>query len=81
MLFGAIRYFDIRIGKMVLTIAIDFVHILFRDPTDDALLNDLWILPADMFDNLEVFHRNLTSISKNRYPLMAKYVPRAVLLR
>ena len=65
---------------MVLTIAVDFVHILFRYSTYDALLNDLWILPADMFDNLEVFHRNLICISKISCFLMAKCVPRAARL-
>ena len=65
---------------MVLTIAVDFMHILLRYSTYDALFNDLWILPADMFDDLEVFHRNLVSISKIRCLLIAKCVPRAALL-
>ena len=65
---------------MVLTIAVDFIHILFRYSTYDALLNDLWILSADMFDNLEVFHGNLSIISKIRYVPMAKCVPKAALL-
>jgi hypothetical protein len=35
-----------------LTIAIDFVHIFWRDSDDTALLNHLWILPDNGLDNL-----------------------------
>jgi hypothetical protein len=43
----------------VLTIAVDFVHILGRNANDATLLDDLGVFPADALDNLEIFHRNL----------------------
>ena len=81
MLFVAIRYLENKTPILALTITVDFVHVLFRYPTNDTLLNDFRILPADMFDNLQIFHCNLTSISKAPSLLTAKSVPRAALLQ
>jgi len=48
---------------LVLTVAVYFMHVLFRDATDHALLNDFGVFANHMLDDLEVFHCNLGSIS------------------
>jgi hypothetical protein len=43
----------------ILTIAVDFMHILWWDTNDAALLDDFRVLPYDRLYNLEIFHGNL----------------------
>lgn len=40
-------------------IAVDLVHVFFRDAGDFALLNHLGVSPADMLDKLELLHCDL----------------------
>jgi hypothetical protein len=48
-----------KIEEDALTITVDFMHILLRNSADHALLNDARISPADVFNNLQIFHSDL----------------------
>ena len=43
----------------VLTVAVDFVHVLLGYSENATLLNDLWIYTHNMLDDLEIFHCDL----------------------
>jgi hypothetical protein len=45
--------------ECVLTITVDFVHVLRRNANDAALLDDFGIFPYNAFHNLEIFHGDL----------------------
>jgi hypothetical protein len=47
----------------ILTITINFVHILWWYADDTALLDDFWVLPDDRLHNLKILHRDLFAIS------------------
>ena len=47
-----------------LTVAENFVHILLWNPTDYALLDDFWIFPDDVLNNLQVLHSDLFLVSE-----------------
>ena len=47
----------------LLTVTIHFVHILFWDPYDSTLFDDLGILSYHMLHELQVLHRDLGPVS------------------
>ena len=56
-------------GAGKLTITVDFVHVFSWYATDDALLDDLGILPDHMLHNLKILHRDLLSSAIAPSPL------------